>query len=128
MDQLKELLYRLQDHPHYRKWADIPKPKKMLGFAIAGLAIALIILLTQISSSGTPQVELPPDPAFTQKMSTRENDRQSLLSMTEQALTDEIKHRKSALDEAKKANDPDRLRDAEDAWERANEVATDKKK
>lgn len=128
MDRLKDLLYRLQDHPLYRKWEDIPRPKKMLGFALTGLSIAILILIIQLTGSGTPLVELKPDEIAAAKAAAREADHQVLQNLDPKALKDELERRKISMDEAHKSADPDRIREAEESWERVNEAMQAKKK
>lgn len=128
MDRLKDLLYRLQDHPLYRTWEDIPKPKKMLGFALTGLSVAILILIIQLTGSGTPLVELKPDEIAAAKAAAREADYQILRNLDPKALKDELERRKISMDEAHKSADPDRIREAEESWERVNEVMLEKKK
>lgn len=128
MDQLRDLYHRVQDHALYRRWEDIPKQKKLLGLAIAGLGAAILILTIQLWGSRALLVELKPDEIAAAKQEARESDRKVLAGLDAKALKDELDRRKISVDEAKKANDPDRVKDAEEAWERVNEIMLGKKK
>lgn len=128
MDKLNDILYRLQDHPLYRRWEEIPKQRKMLGFASAGLGVALILLVTQVWGGGTPKVELKPDAEMAAKQSAREADTKMLSGLDEKGLKEEADRRKLAMEGAKKSGDEVRMREAEESWERANEMILDKKK